>query len=115
MELKQWAKTKDHPKQKEARKALKYLNQFTEEYTNASFNKHATPIQRKKAHRKDAYDRNNARNRCMYTKAKMTAGLEYMEDLKIRGEDIETNDYEEYLINKIDGFDDSEDSGSQSD
>jgi hypothetical protein len=58
-----------------------WLNKFTEEYTNASFKKTSKPIQKTKAQRKDAYDRNNSRNRCIYTRAKASGKLEYTEDL----------------------------------
>lgn len=45
---------------------LTWLNQFTEEYLNGSFKKDGTDIQEYEKYGKDANDRNNARNRCIY-------------------------------------------------
>jgi hypothetical protein len=50
---------------------LEYLNQFTEEFVNASFDKNPRKnLHKSKRLRKDCYDRNNARNRDILTKAK---------------------------------------------
>lgn len=43
-----------------------WLNKFTEEYLNASFEKDGTDIQPYEKYGKDSNDRNNARNRCLY-------------------------------------------------
>lgn len=51
-------------------KEKKFLNQFTEEYTNASFKKGKRLLNKKIQSEKDCYDRNNARNRCILTRAK---------------------------------------------
>lgn len=83
-------------------KDKEWLNKFTEEYVNASFKKDKTKnIQNSKAHKKDSYDRNNARNRCIYTKSKAYDNLDYLEDV------FETLDsreviYEEKIIEIID-------------
>lgn len=45
---------------------LDWLNKFTDEYLNDSFKKDGTDIQSYEKYGKDANDRNNARNRCLY-------------------------------------------------
>lgn len=44
-----------------------WLNKFTDEYVNASFQNDGTDIQSYEQYGKDCNDRNNARNRCLYT------------------------------------------------
>lgn len=58
-----------------------WLNNFTEEYTNANFNHDGKKIMKTKKSKKDAYDRNNSRNRCLYTKAKASHSMRYLEDI----------------------------------
>jgi hypothetical protein len=49
-----------------------WLNKFTEEYVNASFDKNKRKrLHKTKAQVKDCYDRNNSRNRDILTKAIM--------------------------------------------
>lgn len=48
-----------------------FLNKFSEEFINASFSAKGKPLHRTKKMRKDCYDRNNARNRDILTKAKI--------------------------------------------
>jgi hypothetical protein len=78
-----------------------WLNSFVEEYVNANFNhgkervhpveyveferKNGTKYKADK-HKKACEDRNNARNRCIYTKSKTTGNLQSYDDLK----DLET-------------------------
>ena len=67
----------------------KWLNKFTEEYTNASFN---TKQPRKNLHkskqsRRDCYNRNNARNRDVLTKQKAGNRNTYLEDIVDIGKD----------------------------
>lgn len=51
-------------------KDKQWLNKFTEEYTNARFKPVPSQnLHKNKAMRKDCYDRNNARNRDILTKA----------------------------------------------
>lgn len=83
-------------------KEKEFLNKFTEEYTIASFKKGKKKIHTKKEHEKDAYDRNNSRNRCIYTKSKAYGNLSYLEDLKEMMKD-DFFEMEEDLIEKIDG------------
>lgn len=45
---------------------LDWLNKFTEEYQNAGFKQDGTDIDKTATGRKASYDRNNARNRCLY-------------------------------------------------
>ena len=45
---------------------LTWLNKFTEEYLNDSFKRDGSDIQPYEKYGKDANDRNNARNRCLY-------------------------------------------------
>ncbi len=47
-----------------------WLNKFTDEYINASFKRDETDIQPYEKYGKDSNDRNNARNRCLYTSLK---------------------------------------------
>lgn len=80
-------------------KDKKWLNKFTEEYTNDVLdrknldnNLHNTPELKK-----DCDTRNNARNRCVLTKQKSMGRLEYIEEL------IETTQSPEDALNdKID-------------
>lgn len=82
-------------------KDKEYLNKFTEEYIIASFKKGKKRLHTKKEHEKDAYDRNNARNRCIYTKSKAHGNLNYLEDLKESMKD-DIIEVEDELIDKID-------------
>ena len=74
-----------------------WLNNFVEEYVNANF-KHSgdrihpieyVEIERKNGtkytadkHKKACEDKNNARNRCIYTKASTTGNLTTYDDIK---------------------------------
>lgn len=78
----------------------KWLDKFTKEYTNASIdtknlenNLHNT-IELKK----DCFDRNNARNRDLYSKLELGASFE-ISDFE---ENMTFQEFEEYLIKKID-------------
>jgi hypothetical protein len=94
----------------------KWLNQMMGEYVGASFNKdNRKNIQKSKEHKKDSYDRNNSRNRCILTRAKATGIVDYIEEIK---PERFATDVEDDLIYKIDTenflneLTDSEDSGS---
>ena len=65
-----------------------WLNRFNEEFVNANFNHKGKKIDATKASRKRSYDKNNARNRCIYTKAKASGSLRYIEDLKLNNKEI---------------------------
>lgn len=78
-----------------------YLNRFSEEYINANFNHEGKRIHPKRTKKvkyktirgkktvdkfkKDAEDRNNARNRCVYTTGKAYGAIDYIEDLEEAG------------------------------
>lgn len=81
-----------------------WLNKFTKEYVNAEIN---TKQPRKNLHRnkslkKDCYDRNNARNRCIYTRSKASWNLKFFEEVSENHKSLINNCIEEELIFKID-------------
>lgn len=65
----------------------KWMKQFMEEYLNASFQKNKKPIhtskdkQEAKRLRKSCYDMNNARNRCIQSRAKARRQLDRLDYL----------------------------------
>lgn len=61
-------------------KEKEWLNKFSEEYINASFDKKA--LHKTKALKKDCYDRNNSRNRDILTRSKASGQSLYLEDLE---------------------------------
>lgn len=65
-----------------------WLNRFNEEFVNANFNHKGKKIDATKASKKRSYDKNNARNRCIYTKAKASGTLSYIEDLKLNNKEL---------------------------
>ena len=73
-------------------KEKKWLNKFTEEYVGASLD---TENLKKNLHntkelKKDCFDRNNARNRCILTLQKAQSRIEYIEEnKKVLGENPE--------------------------
>lgn len=58
-------------------KEKEWLNKFNGEYVNAAFDTKnpRNNIHKTKKYRKKSYDANNARNRCIYTKARMSGNL----------------------------------------
>lgn len=65
--------------------AKDWLNRYTEESVNANFNHGGEIIHKKRKQKKECFDRNNARNRCILTqeKAKGTiVNYEKIEDLE---------------------------------
>ena len=58
-----------------------WLNAFTEEYTNANMNHKGKKLHKSKAMKKDCYNRNNARNRDILTRAKASGQIHYLEDI----------------------------------
>jgi predicted acyl esterase len=80
-------------------KELEWLNKFNGEYVNASFNEDPKKnLHKKKAQRKDCYDRNNSRNRCEWTRQKAQGKNEYLEEHR---ETLSDNPEDE-VIAKID-------------
>lgn len=85
--------SKLNPKEKE------FLNKFTEEYINASFKKGKRSLNKNK---KEIYNKNNARNRCVYTKLKAYDNLTYIEDIKTEMDLKTTENFEDDLNTLID-------------
>ena len=82
-----------------------WLNKFTEEYVNASIN---TEDLSKNLHntdelKKDCYKRNNARNRDILTKAKISGNHVSIDEMFVKKKSLKV-DTEETLLDKIDNF-----------
>lgn len=60
---------------------LKFLNTFTEEFVGARLNHPGEVLHNSKELKKDCFDRNNARNRDVFSRAKVDGSLDYLEDL----------------------------------
>jgi hypothetical protein len=116
--LKEQAKSKDKAKAKEAKDALKFLNDFTEGYINADFRKPATKklFEGRYDLVKESYNRNNARNRCQLTKARAYGATESYEDmLETIDEEMPIEFSEDDLIEGIDNLNDREYTDDESD
>ena len=85
-------------------KELEWLNKFTKEYVNAEIDnrKPRKNLHRTKALKKDCYDRNNARNRCIYTRSKASWNLKFFEDISEKNESLIKETIEIEIIDKID-------------
>lgn len=86
---------------------LAWLNKFMSEYNNASFNNDSTDLDQSPEGRKEAYDRNNARNRCMFglTKGKVanTKLIEYGSEIEDElAQDINPARLEDAYVDFID-------------
>lgn len=88
-------------------KAKDFLNRFTEEYYIANFNHKGKGVDKTKKAKKDSYDRNNQRNRDLYSKAKVTGLMdnaptkEYLQS-KLDGEYLrDISDQEDVLIDLL--------------
>lgn len=57
-----------------------WLSNFTEEYISGNFKHRGKPLHITQKEKKECYDRNNARNRDTYTKARLGAGLDKIEE-----------------------------------
>lgn len=62
---------------------LDWLNRFTSEWANADF-RHKKKLHRSKKKQREMYNANNARNRCIMTRAKASGMLSSI-DLKKKG------------------------------
>jgi hypothetical protein len=61
---------------------LDWLDCFNKEYVNAGFNKdNKKNLHKTKKQKKDCYDRNNARNRDVLTRAKASGKFHYIDDI----------------------------------
>lgn len=75
-----------------------WLNKFTEEWANAKLSKDPSKnLHKTKKLRKECYDRNNARNRCMLTRANAAGISDELSEKEPDKKNIEEN-----LIDKID-------------
>lgn len=74
-----------------------WMNNFVEEEVNADFRHPGQKINKTKKDKKRIYNKNNARNRCTYTKAKMTNKLDEKSDLL---------EFEDILQQNVDSEDD---------
>lgn len=88
---------------------MEWLNQFYGEFVNASFKGDGTDLHDTQELKKDCYNKNNSRNRCLYNHTKKTGKLgrvnykELDEDLERRLQGLDT---EHLLINEIENNDD---------
>jgi len=81
-------------------KELDFLDKFTSETINASFDKDDKKnLIKGKAKKREIYGENNARNRCIYTKKKAHNELSWLEDL--REEDSSLESIENEIINNL--------------
>jgi len=77
--------------------AREWLNNFSEEYICANFNHKGTKLHTTDQQRKGCYNRNNARNRCVFSRQKAQGedSMDYLEDLKNKEfESVEDNEPE---------------------
>lgn len=79
-------------------KEKKWINKFNKESISASFDEKGNLHKTKKL-KKSCYDRNNARNRDILTRAKASNQLSDYEELH---ETSSNNDYEDFIIEKLD-------------
>lgn len=63
-------------------KDKEWLNTFSEEYINANFNHGKKILHKTQPLKKNCYDRNNARNRDILTRAKAAGDVLYLEEIK---------------------------------
>lgn len=79
-----------------------WLNKFTKEYVNADLDtkRKSKNLHRSDRLRKDCYDRNNARNRCVWTKCKASGKFVSIDE--VPNKVVENENYEECLIAKLD-------------
>lgn len=63
-------------------KEKEWMNNFNEEWINASLNHRGKKFHKTKKERKIIYDKNNARNRDSFTRAKASGTLNYIDEDK---------------------------------
>lgn len=80
-------------------KAAEWLNKFNTEFVNASFNTHKGHLHKSKKAKRECYSRNNARNRCIYTREKAQGKLDSIEDIREQQKRDEKNFENDYLLN----------------
>lgn len=81
---------------------LAWLNKFTKEYVNADLDskRKSKNFHKTDKLKKDCYDRNNARNRCVWTKCKASGKFASIDEVSKKA--IDNENYEEHLVEKID-------------
>lgn len=87
---------------------IEYINKFNEEYVNAAFESRedlSKNLHNTKALKKAVDRRNNDRKECAYTRSKASNNLKFFED---QHTEIAINNYEDYLIHKLDHGDTDE-------
>lgn len=72
---------------------LAFYNKFMEEYNNASFNHTKKDLHKRKKQKREIYNKNNARNRCIYSRAKAVGRLLFTDEL-----------FQDEVVMNIDGF-----------
>lgn len=77
-----------------------WLNRFMEEYNCADLNHKGKKLHKKDHHKKTINKSNNARNRCILSRAKASNEIRYLEDLKKEERLVEN--FEDNLIKTID-------------
>lgn len=86
--------------------AKKWLNSFSEEYVCANFNHDGPILHSSDKQKKSCFDRNNARNRDIYTREKAQGTMNYMEEvLPNKYLDEEPEEREELLESIVDKID----------
>lgn len=78
-----------------------WLNRFMEEYNCADLNHKGKKLHKKDYQKKAINKANNARNRCILSRAKASNEIKYLDDLK--KEERLTDSFEDSLIDKLDG------------
>lgn len=78
-----------------------WLNNFVEEYNSADFRHKGKKLHSTKKAKRDCYNRNNARNRDIFTKSKASGKLDYYQDINKHLKDSIDTD-EDYYITLID-------------
>lgn len=101
-----------------------WLNDFSEGHNNANMTEGAKKIFKTDKEKKDCFNSNNARNRCILTRSHAGGTLRLFEDLKlnerlIEGEDEMIEEIDKILLDKIvnnsgNGSKSSNDSGDSS-
>lgn len=82
--------------------AAEWLNKFNTEFVNASFNRHKNHLHRTKKEKRECYSRNNARNRCIYTREKAQGKLDSFEDIREQMESRDSGVADEYMDDLFD-------------
>lgn len=88
-------------------KEKEWLNKFTEEHLNASFQNSSKDLNRSKTSKKKVYNENNARNRCLYGIAKASNRLDEVTYWD-HEDKVESTNPEDAIIDYIDSQKDTD-------